>query len=124
MLTEVGEQKLANVPQMEPVRRALLKKALKFYQAFLEQKSDDPVVMREVGRAYGRTTPPSMGEEWDGGDTAAAPTQTLPIEWEGSKRAAENLRGARRNRAIVVRNTRTRPKKQRQCVGSVGIQVP
>jgi serine/threonine protein kinase len=54
MLTEVGEQKLARVPQMEPVRRALLEKALKFYQAFLEEKSDDQAVMRETARAYGR----------------------------------------------------------------------
>jgi tetratricopeptide (TPR) repeat protein len=54
MLTEVGEQKLARIPQMEPVRRALLEKALKFYQGFLQEKSDDPAVVRETGRAYGR----------------------------------------------------------------------
>jgi serine/threonine protein kinase len=54
MLTDVGEQKLARIPQMEPVRRALLEKALKFYQGFLQEKSDDPAVVRETGRAYGR----------------------------------------------------------------------
>ena len=40
---------------MEPVRRALLEKALQFYQGFLQEKSTDPVVRRETARAYDRT---------------------------------------------------------------------
>jgi serine/threonine protein kinase/Tfp pilus assembly protein PilF len=55
MLTEVGGKQLAQVPQMEPVRRALLEKALQFYQGFLQEKSTDPVVRRETARAYDRT---------------------------------------------------------------------
>jgi serine/threonine protein kinase/tetratricopeptide (TPR) repeat protein len=54
MLTRVGQEQLANVPQMEPVRKALLEDALKFYQGFFEQKSDDPAIRRGRGMAYAR----------------------------------------------------------------------
>ena len=36
MLTRVGDERLASVPQMEPVRRQLLQDAVDFYQRFLE----------------------------------------------------------------------------------------
>jgi tetratricopeptide (TPR) repeat protein len=54
MLTGVGQVNLAHVPHMEPARRDLLEKALKFYQEFLDEKSDDPGVRQETGRAYVR----------------------------------------------------------------------
>src|SRR5207302_3541228 len=54
MLTEVGQKQLAKVPQMEPVRRTLLEKALRFYQGFLEENSTDAAVMRETAWAYDR----------------------------------------------------------------------
>ncbi len=54
MLTEIAEQRLADVPQLQPVRRAVLEKALHFYQGFLEEKGDDPKVRLETGRAYCR----------------------------------------------------------------------
>ena len=54
MLTEVGQDTLSQVPQMEPVRRALLEKAMGFYEKFLTQESDDPVIQLEAGRAYRR----------------------------------------------------------------------
>jgi hypothetical protein len=54
MLTEVREETLARVPQMEPVRRALLEKALGFYEKFLTQESDDPAIRLEAGRAFRR----------------------------------------------------------------------
>jgi serine/threonine protein kinase/Tfp pilus assembly protein PilF len=54
MLTEVGAKELAQVPQMEPVQRALLEKALRFYQGFLQQQSTDPLVRQETARAHRR----------------------------------------------------------------------
>ncbi len=54
MLTEVGQERLKNIPEMEPVRRALLEKALAFYQRFLRDQGDDPAVRREAGRAFQR----------------------------------------------------------------------
>jgi tetratricopeptide (TPR) repeat protein len=54
MLTRVGQEQLANVPHMEPLRKALLEDALQFYQGFFEQKSDDPAIRRGRGMAYAR----------------------------------------------------------------------
>jgi eukaryotic-like serine/threonine-protein kinase len=54
MLTEVSENYLADLPQTEHVRRALLEKALEFYQGFCKEQGDDPEVRFETGRAYGR----------------------------------------------------------------------
>jgi serine/threonine protein kinase/tetratricopeptide (TPR) repeat protein len=51
MLTEVAA-KLANVPHMGQIRRALLEDALEFYEEFLEERSDDPAVRHETARAY------------------------------------------------------------------------
>ena len=54
MLTKVGEVDLADVPQMEPVRRKLLEEARQFYLAFLGQRGDDPATRLEAGRAHRR----------------------------------------------------------------------
>ena len=54
MLTRVGEVELAHVPQMELVRRDLLQDALRFYQEFLRERSDSPLVRAEAARAYRR----------------------------------------------------------------------
>jgi serine/threonine protein kinase/tetratricopeptide (TPR) repeat protein len=54
MLTEVGEETLAREPRMDPVRRALLEKALLFYEKFLIQESDNPAIRLEAGRAFRR----------------------------------------------------------------------
>jgi serine/threonine-protein kinase len=54
MLTEVGHKSLRDIPGMDSVRRALLEKALTFYQQFLREKSDDPEVRRATGYAYKR----------------------------------------------------------------------
>jgi serine/threonine-protein kinase len=54
MLTEVGQTRLARVPQMEPVRRALLQKALAFYQGFLQERGEEPAIRFETARAYRR----------------------------------------------------------------------
>jgi serine/threonine protein kinase/Tfp pilus assembly protein PilF len=54
MLAEVGHKWLANVPQMEPVRRKLLERALAFYEGFLEERGTDPALRQETGRAYRR----------------------------------------------------------------------
>jgi tetratricopeptide (TPR) repeat protein/tRNA A-37 threonylcarbamoyl transferase component Bud32 len=54
LLTEVAEIDLDNVPQMEPVRRTLLKKAQQYYEKFLRDGETDPAVHREAGRALVR----------------------------------------------------------------------
>jgi serine/threonine protein kinase len=54
MLTRVAEAQLLNVPQMEPVRRDLLQDALRFYQEFLRERNDSPLVRSEAASAYKR----------------------------------------------------------------------
>lgn len=53
MLTDVGDERLKNIPQMEKLRESLLQDALEFNQGFLLD-SDDPEIRREAGLAYGR----------------------------------------------------------------------
>ena len=55
MLREVGETELADVPQMEPVRRQLLKDACQFYQKLLQQPGRRS---RTLARNRSGTQPP------------------------------------------------------------------
>jgi serine/threonine protein kinase/Tfp pilus assembly protein PilF len=54
LLTKVSEIDLARVPQMESVRRALLEKALRFYQGLLQEHAADPAIWLETAEAYRR----------------------------------------------------------------------
>ncbi|MGO9599209.1 MAG: protein kinase domain-containing protein, partial [Isosphaeraceae bacterium] len=54
MLTEVAEVELADMPQMQAVRRRLLEKARSVYVRFLTQRRTDPAIRREAGRAHVR----------------------------------------------------------------------
>jgi tetratricopeptide (TPR) repeat protein len=54
MLTRVSEERLKDIPQVEPVRRALLEDALEFYRGFARQAHGDPEVLLETSQAYGR----------------------------------------------------------------------
>jgi tetratricopeptide (TPR) repeat protein/tRNA A-37 threonylcarbamoyl transferase component Bud32 len=53
MLRRVGEIELADVPQVEPVRRRLLEDAGQFYREFLQRRGDNPAVLREAAQASG-----------------------------------------------------------------------
>jgi eukaryotic-like serine/threonine-protein kinase len=67
LLTRLADDRLADVPQMEPIRRDLLQDALKFYQKFLARKSDDPLIRREAARFYQRigTIYNTLGQDAD-----------------------------------------------------------
>jgi serine/threonine protein kinase/Tfp pilus assembly protein PilF len=54
MYTQVAEKWLAQQPQMEPIQREFLDKALQFYTEFAKESSNDPAVRVETARAYGR----------------------------------------------------------------------
>jgi serine/threonine protein kinase len=54
MYTQVAEQWLAHQPQMEPLQREFLEKALQFYTGFADETSDDPTVRLETARAFRR----------------------------------------------------------------------
>lgn len=52
--TEVSEDVLLNEPGMEALRRRLLDAAREFYSQFADQRTDDPEVKAELGRALYR----------------------------------------------------------------------
>jgi len=52
--TTVSQDTLLNQPRMHPLRERLLKKALEYYQGFIEQRPDDAVLETELGHAYSR----------------------------------------------------------------------
>lgn len=54
MLSQVGQDRLAYIPQMQEVRRELLLKALKFYEEFSEEQQSDQSLQRELARAQQR----------------------------------------------------------------------
>jgi serine/threonine protein kinase/tetratricopeptide (TPR) repeat protein len=54
MYTQVAERWLAHQPQMEPVQRQFLEKALQFYTNFASQTGSEPSVRFETARAYRR----------------------------------------------------------------------
>ena len=53
-MTQVVEERLANIMGTEQVRRELLQKAQVFYAGFAEQNKDDPAVRKEIALAYHR----------------------------------------------------------------------
>ncbi len=53
-LTDLGHRRLSRVPNMEPVRRELLAKALAFHRRFLEINGDQPGQRLEVGQSHVR----------------------------------------------------------------------
>jgi tetratricopeptide (TPR) repeat protein len=52
MLNRVAGERLDNVPLMEPIRKALVEDAVRFYQGFLQQQSDDPWLRMEMAIAW------------------------------------------------------------------------
>ena len=56
MLTQVGDKELADVPQLEPIRRSLLlDKALAFYQGLQDENDANPKARHETGLAHRRS---------------------------------------------------------------------
>jgi tetratricopeptide (TPR) repeat protein len=54
MLTRVSVKRLKDIPQVEPVQRALLEDALEFYRDIARQAPDDPEIQLDVSQAYRR----------------------------------------------------------------------
>ena len=53
-LDRVAEEKLLNVPGLQPLRKELLVDALRFYQSFAEQRSQDPELQLQLAQAFTR----------------------------------------------------------------------
>jgi tetratricopeptide (TPR) repeat protein len=50
LLADVGAKELASIPQMDPIRRSLLEKAIASMSHLLKQNSDNPAVKREMAQ--------------------------------------------------------------------------
>jgi serine/threonine-protein kinase len=53
-LTRISESRLLDVPGLQPLRKDLLESALEYYQGFLDQRSDDLAVQKDLATAYTR----------------------------------------------------------------------
>lgn len=54
LLTRTASENWARRPELQEERKKLLEEAVTFYQSFLEQESDDPMLRHEAGRVYFR----------------------------------------------------------------------
>src|SRR5262249_34431369 len=50
--TQVSEEELADKSSVQEVRRKMLEEALKYYQGFIAQHSDDPSIRDELAGSY------------------------------------------------------------------------
>ena len=48
----VSQNKLLDVPGMQPLRKELLETALEYYQGFVKERADDPALQAELADAY------------------------------------------------------------------------
>jgi serine/threonine protein kinase len=65
-LERVGDETLADVPQMEQLRKKLLADSLEFYEKLLSDNSNDPLVRFATARVYARVATIIQGRaEWD-----------------------------------------------------------
>jgi len=85
LLLHVAGDALADLPQMEEVRRAILTDALGFYRQFLEQRHDDPHTRYDAARA--QLAVARLADELgdgkaalDAADAAAAALRALAVE--------------------------------------------
>lgn len=54
LLTRTASESWARKPELQEERKKLLEEAVAFYQTFLEQESEDPLLRREAARVYYR----------------------------------------------------------------------
>jgi serine/threonine-protein kinase len=54
LCVRVSEERLRNVPGVQPLRKEILENALAYYQRFLDKRADDPRLLRDVADTHQR----------------------------------------------------------------------
>ena len=126
MLTRVGEVELSHVPQMEPVRRDLLQDALRFYQEFLREKGDNPVVRSEAARAYRRVGQIEfmLGQRDEAEEAygqAVGLLEELAAESRGDPSFLNELAGVHNDRGKLYHSTQRWPQAEASLQQSVAL---
>jgi tetratricopeptide (TPR) repeat protein len=121
MLTRVAEGPLTRVPQMEPVRRDLLRNALRFYQDFLRERGDGLVVRSEAARAYTRVgrIQFQLGERNEAEEAfrqAVLLLEQLAAESPDDPTFRQELAGVHNDLALLYHATQRWP----ECVAALG----
>ncbi len=94
MLTRVSEVQLKELPQVEPVQRALLEDAQEFYRNFVRQAHDDPEVLLEASQAYRRLGERYATLHWSTRPTTFARPLTCGMSWPSGSRLSWITRSA------------------------------
>jgi tetratricopeptide (TPR) repeat protein len=110
MLAEVGQWWLADVPQMEPVRRKLLERALAFYEGSLRERGNDPALRWETGRAHRRVGDIRrlLGQHGPAEEAYRAAVEVL-AELPARPADRQELAGAHLNLGLLLQQTGRRP---------------
>ena len=107
MLTQVGSKDLSDVPQMGPIRRTLLERALAFYQGLCEEEGERADVQQERATAQVRCGMiySQMGKLPDAERAyreAIATIETLPPEVRAADRNRNTLVVAQRSLGTLL----------------------
>jgi eukaryotic-like serine/threonine-protein kinase len=107
MLTQLGKEDLANVPQMEPVRARMLQKAKDFYEKLLTARAGDPRAARDAALATVRLADIEtlIGDKGAMGryDDAVKKLQDLRRTGASNQNSTLDLAGALHARGLLLR---------------------
>jgi tetratricopeptide (TPR) repeat protein len=100
MLTRVAQHRLVNVPQMEAIRRDLLRDALAMHQDLLTRRRDDPRAQLDVARSYVHVARiqralGGYGEARDAAERAIASLTAMVRDDDGRRETRVGLADAR-----------------------------
>jgi tetratricopeptide (TPR) repeat protein len=113
-MARVAEEQLEGTPGSEDARRELLRSAAGFYRQFAEVESNDPLVLREAGKAYTRLGRVLAAlDDYD----AAIRAHERAISMLGTEGASFELTRARLELAITYSEAGRGLEKSRELVG-------
>jgi eukaryotic-like serine/threonine-protein kinase len=104
--TLVSESKLFDVPGLEPLRKDLLEAALKFYQGFADERTNDPAVLADLASTWMRIA--EINHTMDRNDAAVAAVDRAMRVIDRLRREFPNAKQQHRKLAGYWKGLRTR----------------